>query len=80
MLNVIPVLGWLVDLGLKISLAVPFWIIWTNFGVGEKFFYFLPQVYIAPGFWECVGVFIVFPILKVIFIPQLVWVNQSNKE
>ena len=77
MLNSIPVIGWLMDLGFKISLAFPFWIVWSVCGIGEKYFYFLPQVYKDPGFWDCVGVFIVIPILKSIFLPRL---SVSNKQ
>ena len=61
------------------SLAVPFWIIWTNYGIGRKFFYFLPEVYLSPGFWECVGIFIVAPIVKKLITPTLVSVSQTNK-
>ncbi len=80
MLNILPGVGWALDLFFKISLAIPFWIIWSGFRLGEKYFYFLPQVYLNPGFWDCVGVFIVFPILKAVFTPHLVWVIQTNKE
>lgn len=81
MLNILPGIGWLIDLLLKMSLAVPFWIIWTSFDIGEKYFSFLPNVYLHPGFWDCVGIFIVFPIIKAIFVPHLVSVSQScNKD
>lgn len=49
------------------------------FGIGEKYFYFLPTVYQDPGFWNCVGVFIVVPILKTIFVPKLVSVSNEQK-
>jgi hypothetical protein len=38
MWNTIPVIGWLVDFVIKVSLAVPFWICWTVGGLGKKFF------------------------------------------
>lgn len=78
MLNFIPVSGWILDLFLKMSLAAPFWFIWTVWGLGEKYFYFLPKVYHGPGFWDCVGVFMVVPILRLIFVPQIVSVTQKN--
>lgn len=62
-MNAIPILGWLIDLAVKISMAVPFWIVWTKCGIGAKFFGFLPAVYLAPGFWNIVGVFICMGIL-----------------
>lgn len=79
MLNALPIVGWLIDLLLKASLAVPFWLIWTVFGLGEKYFYFLPTIYHAPGFWDCVGVFIIVPILYGIFIPKLISITQTDK-
>lgn len=79
MLNSIPFVGWLLDFILKASLSVPFWIIWTVGGIGEKYFYFLPEVYLRPTFWNCVGVFIVVPILKTIFVPRLVSVSNNQK-
>ena len=78
MINAIPIFGWLLDLIFKISLAVPFWIIWTGCGIGERFFWFLPQEYKTPRFWECVGLFIVVPIIYWIFVPKLVSVTLTN--
>lgn len=64
MLNTIPVIGWALSLLLAISLSIPFWFFWTVFGIGSTYFYFLPEVYQHPGFWDCVGLFIVVDILK----------------
>lgn len=77
MLNSLPFVGWILDFTFKVSLAIPFWVIWSLFGVGDRFFWFLPQVYRDPGFWDCVGVFIVVPIAYGIFVPKLVSVSQS---
>lgn len=63
-MNQIPILGWLLDLVLKASLAVPFWLCWEVFGIGAKFFYFLPAVFFTPGFWSIVGLFICLGILN----------------
>jgi hypothetical protein len=79
MLNVIPVIGWLMDLGFKISLAVPFWFIWTFCGLGRKYFFFLPPVYQSLPFWNCVGLFIVIPIAYIIIVPKIASVSQENK-
>ena len=79
MLNAIPILGWFLDLFLTVSLVIPFWIIWTHFGIGETYFYFLPPVYLHPGFWDCVGVFIVVPILKGIFVPRFISSSSSSE-
>lgn len=78
MINIIPVLGWLISLLVNMSLAIPFWIIWTNYSIGAKFAYWLPPVYQAPGFWETVGVFMVVSIIKLVFVPKLLSVSNDN--
>lgn len=77
MLNNIPIIGWIIDIIVKISLAIPFWIVWELLGIGETFFYFLPDVYHRPGFWNTVGVFMVSGIL-VQFSPFKSNVSQTN--
>lgn len=62
-MNAIPVIGWIIDLASKISLSVPFWIVWMLCGIGAKYFYWLPDIYLRPGFWDCVGVFICLGVL-----------------
>lgn len=79
MLNAIPVFGWMLDFFFKASLAVPFWIIWTGFGVGETYAYWLPPVYQHPGFWSCVGIFICMGIIHTIFVPKFVSSSSSSE-
>lgn len=79
MLNMIPVWGWLMDFGLKLSMAVPFWFVWTYCELGKKYFYFLPAVFQSIPFWHVVGLFIAVPIAYLIFVPRLVSVSQTNK-
>lgn len=55
--NAIPVFGWVLSLLAYGSMAVPFWLCWTVFGIGTKYFSFLPTVWQTIPFWECVGVF-----------------------
>ena len=78
MINAIPVIGWFLSLFFSISLAVPFWLIWSVFGIGQTFAYWLPPVYLHPGFWECVGVFIVVSIIKLVFIPRIASVSSES--
>lgn len=77
MLNQIPILGWLLDFGLKVSLAIPFWLIWTVGGIGNMYFDFLPAKYQSIPFWHCVGLFIVIPIIYGIAVPKLVSINHE---
>lgn len=71
MLNAIPVIGWFFSAFFSISLAIPFWFIWTVCGIGERYAYWLPTIYLHPGFWDCVGIFISMSIIKLVFIPSL---------
>lgn len=79
MLNAIPFFGWFLSLMFSVSLAVPFWITWTVCEIGKTYFYWLPDVYLAPGFWSCVGLFMVLSILKAVLVPRLVSVSSESK-
>ncbi len=76
-MNAIPFVGWAISLFLSISVSVPFWVLWTWYGIGEKYFYFLPVVYYKPGFVDCVAFFIVASILQIL-VPKFVkcYTNQ----
>lgn len=79
MINAIPVFGWLLSLVFSISLAIPFWIVWTACGIGAAYAYWLPEVYQRPGFWDCVGVFIAVSIIKAVFVPKLSSASSSSE-
>lgn len=78
MLNMIPVFGWIASFVVNVSLAVPFWLAWTVGETGRTFFPFLPAQYQSPGFWECVGLFLCFSILKLVLTPKLAVISQEN--
>ena len=77
MINAIPLLGWLLSFVFSVSLALPFWICWTNCKIGETYFYFLPVVFQSISFWHCVGLFLCISILKSVLIPKIVEVNSK---
>lgn len=77
-LNAIPIVGWFISLLVAMSLAVPFWFVWSCLGIGATFFNFLPAVWLTIGFWQTVGVFTCVSILKLVVFPRSV-VNNSNK-
>ncbi len=33
------------------------WLLWNPFGIGVRFFSFLPEVYHHTGYWETIGLF-----------------------
>lgn len=77
MINSIPIVGWLLSVFFSASMAVPFWIVWTQCGIGDTYFFFLPDVWRGPGFFACIGIFISVSIIKAVFVPKLVSVSQS---
>ena len=80
MLNAIPFVGWIVSTFVAFCLAVPFWFIWTACGIGQTFAYWLPAVYLHPGFWQCVGLFMVVSIIKAVFVPKLTQISYNVGE
>ena len=79
MIYALPIVGWIIGLFFDISLAIPFWFVWTHEGIGKTYFYFLPDVYTNIGFWSCVGLFIVVPIIKLILLPSFAPISSSSK-
>ena len=77
-MNAIPVIGWILSLIFTVSTSVPFWIAWTVCGIGDKYFYWLPEVYRVIPFWNCVGLFLCIGILKSVLTPTIASVSQSN--
>lgn len=73
----IPIL-WAMNVLTALVLSVPFWICWTFFGIGQKYFYFVPAVYQHIPFWNCVGLFIISGIIKGL-IPQLISITQKTE-
>lgn len=79
MLNAIPFIGWILSFVFSASLAIPFYFIWTVCGIGETYFYFLPEVYRHIGFWSCIGLFMVISILKVVLIPKIANISSTSE-
>ncbi len=79
MINIIPIAGWIISFIVSVSLAVPFYIVWTACGIGETYFYWLPPVYHRIGFWSSVGLFMVIGILKAVLTPRLA-LSYNNSE
>jgi hypothetical protein len=76
MINAIPVIGWLLSAILATSLAVPFFFIWN--ALAPTYFYFLPAVYLTIPFWDCVGLFMIIPIVKSMLMPRFSYPVVSN--
>lgn len=78
MLNPILLIGWIIPFIATVSLAIPFWLCWTVYELGQKYFGFLPVQYQEIPFWNCVGLFILISILKPTLTPTLASVSNTN--
>lgn len=80
MINAIPLFGWFMSIAFSTSLSVPFWFFWSICGIGEKYFYWLPQIYHYISFLNCIGLFVVISILKATIVPKIISVDIKNKD
>lgn len=76
MINKLPFVGWSFSIVASISISIPFYFIWN--ALAPTYFYWLPQVYLQIPFWDCVGLFVVVPIVLKTITPQFVNVDQTN--
>ena len=51
-------------LAINLVYAAVFYFAWTYYEIGRTFFSFLPQQFIAPGFWQIFGIFVCLSVLK----------------
>lgn len=69
MLNIVPVMGWVVSAVLSMVISVPLWFVWTRLGIGRTYFSFLPVCWQEVPYWDCVGLVITVTILKFVIMP-----------
>ena len=72
------IIGVFVNMMLNMVIAIPFWIFWTIFGIGAKYFSFLPITYQAINLWHCIGIFACLGLIKMICFSR--GVNVSAKK
>ena len=77
MISRIPIAGALIQLVGEMSMALPFWITWDLYSIGQRYIPDLPERYHHPGFWNLVGIFICAGILKAVFVPRLASVHNE---
>ena len=75
MIYSIPIIGWAIGFFLHVSLAVPFYYLWA--AMAPKYFYFVPKVYMALPFWDCVWLFMLLSILKTVLLPRFAYSSSS---
>lgn len=50
--------------------ALPFWFFWTVLRVGERFFYFLPEVFHSINLIDCYSLCVITSIIQAILFPK----------
>jgi len=70
MINIIPIVGWLLSFIFTVSLSIPMWLCWSYWGMGAKYFYWLPLIYQYIPFWEMVMLFVCIDILRGTLLPK----------
>ena len=77
MLFIRGIFTWIGVLLVAMLVSLVFWIAWTVCGTGATFAAFLPPVYLAPSFLQCLGIFVSIACLKSL-VPTIVDVTQTN--
>lgn len=57
-----------------------FWIIWTHYGLGKVYAYWLPPIFQSIPFWHCVGLFMAISIVKSILMPSSASGSKSEDQ
>ena len=52
-------------------MALIFWLSWTYWGIGAKYFAFIPQVYLNIPFWDTYLAFVAMIALKEVILPNV---------
>ena len=68
MIFAVPLIGPLIGFILMFFLAIPFYFLWNS--MAPTYFYWLPEVYRFLPFWDCVWLFMLVAILKIILLPS----------
>lgn len=77
MLNYIPVIGWIISFALSFFVAIPFYFLWNH--LAPTYFYYVPKVFQSIPFWDCVWLWMIAGMLKMLLIPKLASFSQTNK-
>jgi len=68
-MNYVPIIGWFVSVLVNMSLAFPFWFLWTYLGAGSRYFTWLPSIWHKVPYWDLVGLFVLVHILYDLIAP-----------
>ena len=66
-LMALPIIGWILGFIFSICISIPFYFLWN--WLAPVYFYFLPKIYLDLPFFHCVGIFMLFPLLKTLLSP-----------
>ena len=72
------VLAIFMNLVLNTIIASLFWLFWTVFGIGTRFFGFLPKIYLNISLLCCMGIFVCIGLVKLLIISKSPSVNMRE--
>ena len=78
MINVIPILGWIISFAVAFIIAIPTYFLWN--GMAPTYFAFLPEVYLSVPYWDIVWIVWLTFILKFIFVPKFNYPTWPQKK
>ena len=76
--GIMGIVGILINILIDVLVALPFWLFWTVFGIGSKYFYFLPDIYHSVSLWHCIGIFLCIGMFRMIFVKSSTNVNTKS--
>lgn len=76
-LNLIPVIGWLINAVISFLLAIPFTILWN--WLAPDYFFWLPDVYLNIPFFKVACLLYLIGMIKDNIIPSFVRVSTSSE-
>lgn len=77
-LNMIPVVGWLLATVFCFAAAVPMFYLWN--WLAPTYFYWLPKVYLDLPFWHVFGLLWLLSSLKSLLLPGVYSSSSTSKE
>jgi len=77
-LNMIPIVGWLIAAVVCFFIAIPVGLLWN--WLAPTYFYWLPKVYLDLPFWHVFGLLWLVSSLRGLLLPSVRASSSSNKQ
>ena len=78
LLNMIPVVGWLIAAVICFFVAIPIYFLWN--WLAPQYFGFLPKLYLDLPFWHVFGLLWLISSIKGLFMPSVYSSSSASKD